>query len=417
MSEERTRDSESSRSAAQAQARADHAVAQQRVVQRMTRVRYRILVLSGKGGVGKSTVAANTAFALARAGKEVGLLDIDIHGPSIPKLLHLEGKVVGVKGDTIIPVTVGKRLKVMSIGFLLPNEDMAVIWRGPRKYGLIQQFLADVKWGDLDVLVVDSPPGTGDEPLGVIQLIGRVDGAVIVTTPQDVAITDVRKCLTFCRQLEVPVLGVVENMSGFVCPKCGERFNIFKTGGGQRMAKEMGVPFLGIIPIDPEIVASCDSGVPYLENFSYTEAGMAFDGIAKQVMKAMADSEQRRQPATVKRDDGMVKIAIPVAEGRLSSHFGHCEEFALIEVDTRTKQIINKEVIEAPSHEPGFLPQWIQEQGATTVITGGMGARAQDLFRQRGISVVVGAPCEEPEEIVKAYLAGTLRTAENLCDH
>jgi Mrp family chromosome partitioning ATPase len=264
----------------------------QRVAQRMRRVKHRILVLSGKGGVGKSTVAVNLAVGLARSKKQVGLMDIDIHGPSVPKLLHLERRALNVQGDTIIPITVGDRIKVMSIGFFLPSEDVAVIWRGPRKYGLIQQFLADVEWGDLDVLVVDSPPGTGDEPLGVTQMIGKVDGAVIVTTPQQVAVLDVRKCVTFCEQLGVPILGIVENMSGFVCPKCGERFDIFKSRGGQNLAKEVGVPLLGTIPIEPEIVAACDNGEPYLEKYSYTDAGRAFDGIAQSVLKALANGHR-----------------------------------------------------------------------------------------------------------------------------
>ncbi|MFH1743118.1 MAG: iron-sulfur cluster carrier protein MrpORP [bacterium] len=417
MNAEGKKECGSSCSSQHAQPKPEQTPEQQRIIQRMARVKHRILVLSGKGGVGKSTVAANIAVGLVRAKKDVGLLDVDIHGPSIPKLLHLDGKSVTVKGDMVLPISVGDHLKVMSIGFLLPNDEVAVIWRGPRKHGLIQQFLADVKWGDLDVLVVDSPPGTGDEPLGVAQMLGRVDGAVIVTTPQDIAITDVRKCVTFCRQVGIPVLGIVENMSGFVCSKCGERFDIFKKGGGERLAKEIGVPVLGTIPIDPEIVAACDSGEPYLENFSYTEAGRAFDGIAQTILKMMAESKQSQEKRTATSEDGIMKIAIPVAEGRLCMHFGHCEEFALIDVDSATKEITQKEVIQSPPHEPGLLPQWIQEHGATTVIAGGMGARAKDLFTAKGITVVVGAPSEEPEEVVKAYVAGNLQTGENVCDH
>ena len=249
---------------------------QEQIRQRVKQIKHQILVLSGKGGVGKSTVAVNLAISLSGAGKKVGLLDIDIHGPSIPKILNLETKAVQAIGDTILPVEVTENLKVMSIGFLLRGKDDAVIWRGPMKYKMIKQFLKDVDWGSLDFLVVDSPPGTGDEPLSIVQLLENADGAVIVTTPQEVALSDVRKCITFCRNLKLPVLGVLENMSGFVCPRCGERTDIFKSGGGEKMAGEMNVPFLGRIPIDPQIVQACDSGQPYVQHYSQSQTAKAF---------------------------------------------------------------------------------------------------------------------------------------------
>ncbi len=243
---------------------------------KMKRVKHKILILSGKGGVGKSTVAANLAVSLALKGKKVGLLDVDIHGPSIPGILNLEGRRLESDGETIIPMTLNNNLKVMSIGFLLDKNDDALIWRGPMKNQVIKQFLKDVDWGELDFLIIDSPPGTGDEPLSVIQLLEDADGAVIVTTPQRVALSDVRKGISFCRKLELSVLGVIENMSGFVCPKCGETTNIFNSGGAEKMAQEMKVPFLGKIPIDPQIVESCDSGKPYIQHFSETQAAKAF---------------------------------------------------------------------------------------------------------------------------------------------
>jgi Mrp family chromosome partitioning ATPase len=230
----------------------------------MARIAHKILVLSGKGGVGKSTVAANLAVALAARGLGTGLLDIDIHGPSAPKLLGLDGaRLMATDDGKIIPVDYSDHLKMMSVGFMLNSSDDAVIWRGPLKYGIIKQFLKDVLWGNLDYLIVDSPPGTGDEPLSVCQLIGDADGAVIVTTPQDVALIDVRKSINFCRQLNMPVLGVVENMSGFVCPHCGKESSIFKNGGGRDMAHDMGVPFLGSIPLEPAIVEQGDAGRPF----------------------------------------------------------------------------------------------------------------------------------------------------------
>jgi len=236
---------------------------------RLGRIRHKVMVLSGKGGVGKSTVAVNLATALMLSGKRVGLLDVDMHGPSIPTLLGLERETLqGCEGG-LLPVDLGA-MKVMSLGFLLRNQDDAVIWRGPMKANVIKQFLKDVVWGDLDYLVIDSPPGTGDEPLSICQLIGTLDGAVIVTTPQRVAAVDVRKSITFCRQLQVPVLGVVENMSGFTCPKCGEVTRILCSGGGRRIAEDMEVPFLGSIPMDPKIAEACDSGRAFVQHYAMT---------------------------------------------------------------------------------------------------------------------------------------------------
>jgi Mrp family chromosome partitioning ATPase len=239
----------------------------QKLESRLCRIRRKILVLSGKGGVGKSTVAVNLAAALMMSGRRVGLLDVDIHGPSIPTMLGLEHHVIGGSDGEIAPADVDG-LKVISIGLFLSSQDDAVIWRGPLKMGAIKQFLKDVAWGDLDFLVIDSPPGTGDEPLSVCQLIGRLDGAVVVTTPQRVAAVDVRKSISFCRELQVPVLGVLENMSGFACPKCGEVTSIFRSGGGRHTARDMGVPFLGSIPLDPQIAEACDSGQAFIRRYA-----------------------------------------------------------------------------------------------------------------------------------------------------
>lgn len=240
-----------------------------KLASRLCRIRHKVVVLSGKGGVGKSTVAVNLAVALMMSGKQVGLLDVDIHGPSVPTMLGLERETVHGQEGELIPIDMGG-LKVLSMGFLLRSQDDAVIWRGPMKMGVIKQFLKDVAWGDLDYLIIDSPPGTGDEPLSVCQLIGKLDGAVIVTTPQKVAVVDVRKAITFCRQLQVPVLGVVENMSGFACPKCGEVTQILRSGGGKRIAEDMNVPYLGSIPMDPKIAEACDNGQAFIHHYATT---------------------------------------------------------------------------------------------------------------------------------------------------
>jgi Mrp family chromosome partitioning ATPase len=252
----------------------------EQIRKRVKQIKHQILILSGKGGVGKSTVAANLAMSLALGGQRVGLLDIDIHGPSIPKILNLEGKTVQGATESLLPVEMGENLRIMSIGFLLRGGEDAVIWRGPMKYHMIKQFLSNVEWGDLDFLIVDSPPGTGDEPLSVVQLLESADGAIIVTTPQEVALSDVRRCITFCRNLNVPILGVLENMSGFLCPKCGHRTDIFKSNGGKEMAKQMVVPFLGRIPIDPQIVRACDSGQPYVYHYSHSQTAKALEQLA-----------------------------------------------------------------------------------------------------------------------------------------
>jgi len=199
----------------------------------------KILVMSGKGGVGKSTLAVNIAAALVAKGKRVGLMDIDIHGPSIPKLLNMNAQPVTGSEGGIAPIITEDGLKVMSIGFFLKNGDEAVIWRGPMKYSMIKQFLSAVEWGALDYLIVDSPPGTGDEPLSIVQLLKKIDGAIIITTPQEIAIDDVRRSINFCYKLNVPIVGVVENMSGFICPHCGKESDIFKKGGGMSSLRSL----------------------------------------------------------------------------------------------------------------------------------------------------------------------------------
>ena len=373
------------------------------------RIKHKIVVLSGKGGVGKSTVAVNLAVALSMAGKKVGLLDVDIHGPSIPKMLKLEHEALTGHDGRIMPIAIGE-LKVMSIGFMLREQDDAVIWRGPIKMGVIKQFLSEVEWGDLDYLVIDSPPGTGDEPLSVCQLIPDAAGAVVVTTPQEVAAADVRKSIDFCLKLNLPVLGIVENMSGFVCPKCGEVTEIFSSGAGQRLAEKYGVRLLGRIPIDPAVCRAGDDGKPFVYHFAETATAKAFEPV---IAPILALSEITGEP----QEEKIMKIAIPVADGKLCMHFGHCENFAMIEVNPETKKIIRKQLVPAPVHEPGLLPRWMAERDVNLVIAGGMGQRARDLFLERKIEVITGAPVEEAETLVLAYLAETLATGTNTCDH
>ncbi len=394
--------------------RAEDFITRQDIAARMCQIKRKLVILSGKGGVGKSTVAVNLATSLALAGKKVGLLDIDVHGPSIPKLLGIEKVFVTGSGSCLDPV-VAHRMKVMSIGLLLRDQDEAIIWRGPMKSNAIKQFLKDVEWGELDYLVIDSPPGTGDEPMTVIQLIEGQASAIIVTTPQDLAIQDVRRSIRFCKELRLPIQGVIENMSGFVCPSCGEHTSIFKTGGGRRMAQKLGVPFLKSIPIDPLVADSGDTGTPVTLGYKDSEISKIFEQAVLSIDKHGFWTNSKHTPA--KEEEQKIKIAIPVAEGALCLHFGHCEQFALFDVDPDKKTIQGKQILKPPHHEPGVLPQWLKEQGADVIITGGMGERARSLFSQNNITVVVGAPAEDPEQVVNAYLGGSLKTGANVCDN
>ncbi len=248
-------------------------------------VKHVILVLSGKGGVGKSTVSVNLASALSAHGRNVGLLDLDFHGPNIPKMLGIEGQKPAVLEKHIEPVHVTGTLAVMSMAFLLPDTSTPVVWRGPMKMIAIQQFLDEVNWGTLDYLVVDLPPGTGDEALSIAQLAPNVKGAVIVTTPQDVAVLDAVKSVKFIQKLEVPVIGIIENMSGMICPHCGDTIDLFGRGGGKKAAEDLNVPFLGAIPLDPAMVKAGDEGRPYVLRHADTPTWKSVDAVMENLVK------------------------------------------------------------------------------------------------------------------------------------
>ncbi|HOV85453.1 MAG TPA: Mrp/NBP35 family ATP-binding protein [Syntrophobacteraceae bacterium] len=255
---------------------------------KLARIQHKLLVMSGKGGVGKSSVAAYLALALSNKGMRVGLLDVDLHGPSIPKMLGLHGILNITQDQQILPHEYRPNLKVVSIESMLEDTDSAVIWRGPLKHGVIQQFLADCRWEDLDALVIDSPPGTGDEPLSVARIIPDAR-AVIVTTPQEVALADVRKSINFCRKVNLEILGLVENMSGLFCPHCRGFVPIFQTGGGLKTSQEMKVPFLGTLPFDPAVVAGGDRGRPVLEDPGETPFKKAVLDFTERVLQRLSE--------------------------------------------------------------------------------------------------------------------------------
>ena len=257
----------------------------------LARIKHKLLIISGKGGVGKSTIAVNLAYGLAFLGKKVGILDIDIHGPSIAKMLGIEGRTLGLSkiSNRPMPVKVHDNLYAMTIATLIQDEDAPVIWRGPLKMGVIKQFLQDIEWPELDYLIVDSPPGTGDEPLSIVQILKKVDGSIIVSTPQDVAILDARKTIKFSEKLSVPVLGIIENMSGFTCPHCGKKIEIFQGKGVIKAANDFNVDILGKIPIDDKIVKTSDAGKPYIYDYNSLPAALEMKNIVNKIKKKIED--------------------------------------------------------------------------------------------------------------------------------
>jgi ATP-binding protein involved in chromosome partitioning len=250
---------------------------------RMSKIKHKVAVISGKGGVGKSTITVNLAAVFAKSGHTVGILDADIHGPSVPRLLGLTGQEVKVGPPGAFPVTGPLGMKVISIDFFLPEEQTPTIWRGPLKMRAIRQLLTDVVWGELDILFIDLPPGTGDEALSIAQLLPEIDGVIIVTMPSELSRAVVGKAITFAERLGMPIIGVVENMSGYVCPSCGEEVDIFQAGAGKKMAEEADIPFLGKIPIDPKVSATSDKGVPFVLDQPDIPASRTFLKIVKKV--------------------------------------------------------------------------------------------------------------------------------------
>ncbi len=252
----------------------------------MAEIKHKILVLSNKGGVGKSSVAVNLSCYLSAQGFKVGLLDADLHGPSVAKMLGFEGEKLTGSYGKIDPFKVNDNLIAVSMASLIESSDTPLVWRGPLKGVAIKQFLAEVNWGKLDFLIIDSPPGTGDEPLSICQLIPEMDGGIIVTTPQEVALIDSRKSVTFLRDINIPILGIVENMSGFKCPHCGKRIDLFSSGGGEKAANDFQVPFLGAIPFDVMVVNAGDRGKPFMcDNSEKSDTKQAFEKIVEKIIK------------------------------------------------------------------------------------------------------------------------------------
>ncbi len=267
----------------------------EKIREKLSQIEHKIMVMSGKGGVGKSTVSINLAVGLSLQNFYVGLLDVDIHGPNVPKMLGLErGELQRRPDGTVGPVYYSPNLKFMSVEPLLPEKDSAVMWRGPMKMSAIRQFIYDIEWGKLDYLVIDAPPGTGDEQMTVAQTIPDAY-AVVVTTPQEVALLDVRKSISFCKKVGMPIIGIVENMSGMICPHCGKAIDVFKRGGGERLSEETGIPFLGKVPVDPRIVTTGDAGKPILAMYPNSHTAEAFERICQNVINVTQTMALRKK--------------------------------------------------------------------------------------------------------------------------
>nr|WP_319374096.1 Mrp/NBP35 family ATP-binding protein [uncultured Methanobacterium sp.] len=262
------------------------------IVKRMSHISHKIAVMSGKGGVGKSTVSVNLAAAFALKNYQTGILDVDLHGPDVPHMLGVENAILEQSPLGILPVKARDNLEVLSIEFMLPVKGAPIIWRGPKKTGAIRQFLSDVSWGNRDLLVIDNPPGTGDEPLTVLQSISPLDGVVMVTTPQGIAGEDVRKCVNMVKGLNIPILGIIENMSGFTCPHCHEEINIFGKGGGKQLAEELDVPYLGSLPVETGVGENSDQGKPFLLENSDSEISKKFIKIVSKIEDKVFNSKK-----------------------------------------------------------------------------------------------------------------------------
>jgi len=388
----------------------------------LAQIKNKILVMSGKGGVGKSSIAAYLSVALAKRGYKVGLMDVDLHGPSIPRMLGLKGGLeLGTGAGKPHAVRYLPNMEVISIEPLMgDNKDAATIWRGPLKIGVIRQFISDIEWSELDYMIIDSPPGTGDEPLTVAQTIPDAK-ALIITTPQEISLADVRKSINFCRQVNMEILGLVENMSGLTCPHCGKMIDIFKTRGGMLTAKNEGLRLLGTLPLEPEVVSNGDIGsMAVLENNDFLIT-REFNKIVDEIVNLTKTTtepvpEPKKEVSTRKKRSADTKVlVVPVSGGKLASHFGHCEQFAFME--TQNHKIAGTDMRTPPGHEPGVLPQWLHDQGADVVIVGGMGERAQELLREKGIEIIIGAPMDPPESLANQYLSNTLISGANVCDH
>ena len=391
----------------------------QRITRNLARIKHKVIVLSGKGGVGKTTIAVNLAAAAAKQGLEVGLLDVDLHGPNAALMAGVADNATAVVEGVIRPAP-ASGMQVLSLAGLLPSDESAVIWRGPMKHGVIEQFLGDSAFGDLDLLVVDSPPGTGDEPLSVAQSIPEADGAIIVTSPQDVALMDAKRCVVFAKQVNLPVLGLLENFNGLRCPHCNEMIELYGPSRTEEVARQLEVPFLGSIPISPDGPQAGDRGKPLVLSHPEDPAAEALITLARTVMESIGEGQASEQEKGDEME-GILKIAVACEtdgglEGEVSAHFGRCPYYTVVRA--KDGKILDHEVVENPhynEHQPGLMPRFIKGLGADVILSGGMGPRAVQMFESFGIDVATGA-VGVAGKVLEAYLSGEL-TGTVPCTH
>ncbi|MEA5060451.1 MAG: iron-sulfur cluster carrier protein MrpORP [Candidatus Pelethousia sp.] len=356
----------------------------------MSNIKKVIGVVSGKGGVGKSSVTSMLAVTMHRLGYSTAILDADVTGPSIPKAFGITEKAAGCE-DGLYPIKSKTGISIMSINLLLENDTDPVIWRGPILGNTVKQFWTDVIWGDVDYMFIDMPPGTGDVPLTAFQSLA-IDGIIIVTSPQELVSMIVSKAVRMAEMMDIPVLGLVENMSYFLCPDNGKRYAIFGESHIEEIAQKHNLPVLAKLPIDPKISAACDKGM--IELFD----GDWFDAVAKKLEKT--------------EDKKMMRIAVASEGKQVTEHFGHCVNFLIYEAENG--KIIKEESIPNPGHKPGFLPNFLADRGVNVIISGGMGGGAVDIFNERDVEVVVGA-AGDAKTAVENYLKGELKTTGSIC--
>lgn len=367
-----------------------------RVREQLSKIKHKIMVMSGKGGVGKSTIAVNIAVGLSLQDFMVGLLDVDLHGPSIPQMLGARDLKLTRRPDGRLgAIKYSPNLKFLSIEPLLPSEDSAIIWRGPIKISAIKQFIGDIDWGELDYLIIDAPPGTGDEPLTVAKTIPDAY-ALIVTTPQEVSLIDVKKSIKFCQKVKMRILGIVENMSGFICPHCGKPVDLFKRGGGQKLAEEMGLRFLGKIPVDPRVVDTGDRGKPIVGAYPESVTAEAFDNLIRNIISAT--EEMAKDVAQEK----YMRIAIPVSSPqKFESDPEKFELFALYDIENN--KILVKDVVKKPKEQD--LADFLNEQVVTHIFLYNPPEELANKINENKVKLLVTVDPEgNPDQMIQEYL-------------
>jgi Mrp family chromosome partitioning ATPase/predicted Fe-Mo cluster-binding NifX family protein len=382
----------------------------------LNEIRRTIAVLSGKGGVGKSLVTSLLATYLQRTGKyRVGIMDADITGPSIPKLFGAQSYKPKASDAGLFPVRSHSDIQLMSINFLLDEPDSPVIWRGPILANTIKQFWTDVIWGDLDFLFLDMPPGTGDVPLTVFQSI-PLDGIIIVTSPQDLVALIVKKAVNMARMMHIPILGLVENMSHAVCPHCGETIKLFGDSSVRHVAELWEIPYLGSLPLDPDLARLCDEGqIERIHKDYLTGAVAVLQQLAPHQDPFLEASQSAPLSAAPQQEDTMNKnslVAIAAAGQSVSEHFGYCDGFMIYTVSSG--QVSAQTFLANPGHKPGLLPNLLNDRGVRVVIAGGMGQGAVDIFNEKGITVITGAR-GSLDDVLAQYLSGDLTSAGSVC--